>query len=193
LIDWDTLEIEYKLDDEGRFEIASEEQIYAVLGLLKEDISEKQERGGGVSGRKDRDENYAGIPIFQQLPREREMFDRNNPVMKPDSLYPNMKEFRLVMRQYTIVHESELGIEATDMTRYRGYCRGEDCPWSINGRVEHKGWDPVVVSVLNDDHDCTSCDRRRTSTPTSTWVAYKALSILMSEPELGAKKLQKRL
>jgi hypothetical protein len=59
--------------------------------------------------------------------------------------------------------------------------------------VEHKGWDLVVVSVLNDNHECTSSGRRRTSTPTSTWVAYKVLPILMSEPDLGAKKLQKRL
>jgi hypothetical protein len=51
----------------------------------------------------------------------------------------------------------------------------------------------VVVSVLNDVHDCTSSGRRRTSTPTAAWVANKALPILMLEPELGAKKLQKRL
>jgi hypothetical protein len=51
----------------------------------------------------------------------------------------------------------------------------------------------VVVSVLNDVHDCTSSGQRRTSTPTAAWVANKALPILMLEPELGAKKLQKRL
>jgi hypothetical protein len=112
------------------------------------------------------------------------MFDRNNPVMEPGSLYSNMKEFRLAVRQFAIDNEFKLGIEATDKTRYRDYCRGGECPWSINARVEHRGWDPVVVSVLNDDHECTSSGRRRTSTPTSTWVAYKALLILMSEPDL---------
>jgi hypothetical protein len=59
--------------------------------------------------------------------------------------------------------------------------------------VEHKGWDAVIVSVLNNIHKCTSSDRRRTCTPTSTWVAYKALPILISKPDLGVKKLQKRL
>jgi hypothetical protein len=39
-----------------------------------------------------------------------------------------MKEFRLAMRQYAIDKEFELGIEATDKIRYRGYCRGGDCP-----------------------------------------------------------------
>jgi hypothetical protein len=121
------------------------------------------------------------------------MFDRNNPVMKPGSLYPNMKEFSLAIRQYVIDKEFELGVEATDRMRYRGYYRGRDCPWSINARLEHKGWDVVFVSVLNDVHDCTSSGQRRTSTPTAAWVTDKALPILMSKPEFGAKKLQKRL
>jgi hypothetical protein len=100
-----------------------------------------------------------------------------------------MKKFRLAMRQYAIDKEFELGVEATDRRRYRGYCRRGDCPWSINLRLEHKGWDIVVVSVLNDVHDYRSNGRRRTSTPTAAWVADKAFPILMSEPELGAKKL----
>jgi hypothetical protein len=43
--------------------------------------------------------------------------------------------------------EFELGIEATDKTRYKGYCRGGDCPWSIGAWVENKGWDPVIVTL----------------------------------------------
>jgi hypothetical protein len=172
--------------------------VYAVLGLKKEDENEKQEKiGKGVVASSSTVENNcddgAAIPIFQHLPEERKMFDRNNPIMKPGSLYPTMKEFRLAMRQYVIDKEFELGIEATDKKRYRGYCRGGDCPWSINARVEHKAWEPVLVTVLNDVHTCTSSGRRRTSTPISAWAAYKALPILMSEPDLGAKKLQKRL
>jgi hypothetical protein len=59
--------------------------------------------------------------------------------------------------------------------------------------LEHKGWDVVVVSVLIDVHDCISSGQGSTSTPTTAWVADKALPILMSETEVGAKKLQKRL
>jgi hypothetical protein len=163
------------------------------LGLQKEDEDEKKEREGGASSSRvwnDCDDNSTVIPIFQQLLGERQMFDRNNPVIEPDSLYPNMKEFMLATRQYTIDEEFELG---TDKTRYRCYFHGGECPWSINARVEHKGWDVVIVSVLNNIHECTSNGRRRTSTPTSTWVAYKALPILTSEPDLGVKKLQKML
>jgi hypothetical protein len=203
-IDWNKIQIDDKLDDEGGLEFASEEQVYTVLGLNGEDDREKQERErrtGGVgpsNAEKGCDESSGAIPIFQHLPGERKIFDRNNLVMDPGSLYPNMKEFKLAMRQYAIDKEFELGVEATDKTRYRGYCRGRDCPWSINASLEHKVWDVVVVSVLNEGNlinvrlEYTSSGRR-TSTPTSTWVSYKALPILMSESELGAKKLQKRL
>jgi hypothetical protein len=49
-------------------------------------------------------------------------------MMEPESVYSSMKEFRLAMRQYVIDKEFELDIEATDKTRYRGYCRGGDYP-----------------------------------------------------------------
>jgi hypothetical protein len=55
--------------------------------------------------------------------------------------------------------------------------------------VENKGWDPIIIIVLNDEHTCISSGRRRTSVPISTWIAYKALLILMAEPDLRAKKL----
>jgi hypothetical protein len=69
---------------------------------------------------------------------------------------------------------------------------------SANATMQNYVWDVMVVSVLNEGNlinvrlEYTSSGRR-TSTPTSTWVSYKALPILMSESELGAKKLQKRL
>jgi hypothetical protein len=47
--------------------------------------------------------------------------------------------------------------------------------------------------VLNDHHTCTSSGRRRTSTPTSVWVASKALPIIVKKPHIGAKELQTTL
>jgi hypothetical protein len=173
--------------------------MYSVLRLKKEDETEEQEREGrrcGVgssSARKGCEDGEVVIPVFQNLPGERLMFDRNNPVIESDSLYPSMKEFHLAMRQYSIDKEFELDIEAIDKRRYRGYCRGGDCPWSIVARVKNKGWNLVIITVLHYEHTCTSSGRRKTSVPTSTWIADKALPILMTEPNLGAKKLHKRL
>jgi hypothetical protein len=147
-----------KLDDEGMLELPSEEQMCLILGLKTEDQTEEEEERntrcgvGSYTARNGCEDDSGVIPIFQHLPGERMMYDRNNPVMKPGSLYHSMKEFRLTMRQYSIDKEFELGIKATDKRRYRGYCRGGDCPWSIAARVESKGWDPVIVTVLHDEH-----------------------------------------
>jgi hypothetical protein len=41
LVDWDTLQIDDKVDDEGRFEVSSEEKVYSMLESQKEDYGEQ--------------------------------------------------------------------------------------------------------------------------------------------------------
>jgi hypothetical protein len=130
LVDWDTIQIVDVLDDEGRVEVASEEQVYAVFGLQKEDDNEKNDmegRGEGCSLWNECDDNHAAILVFQQLPRERRLFNRNTHVMEPESVYPSMQGFRLVIRQYAIDKEFELDTKATDKTR----CRARKGYWQI--------------------------------------------------------------
>jgi hypothetical protein len=80
------------------------------------------------------------------LDENRTIYDMNNPVMEPGSLYATMHHFRLVIREYAINKEFELVIEATNKTRFRGYCKGSDCPWSIHARPERKGALTIQVS-----------------------------------------------
>jgi hypothetical protein len=89
------IQIEDMLDDEGKHKFACEEQLYLVLGLKREDECEKQQKekrtcGVGSNGSNVCDDSSTAILIFQHLPGERVMFDRNNPIMEPVSLYPNM-------------------------------------------------------------------------------------------------------
>lgn len=51
----------------------------------------------------------------------------------------------------------------------------------------------MQVTVLVDQHDCVSSSRVKTITPSQDWVASKAVSILRSSPNMGAKELQKKL
>jgi hypothetical protein len=98
------IQIEDKLDDEGKLEFASEKRLYQVLGLKGQDECEKQEKerttcGAGPSnGGNVCDDSSPAILIFQHLPGEKLMFDRNNSVMEPGTLYSNMKKFMLAMR-----------------------------------------------------------------------------------------------
>jgi hypothetical protein len=78
-------------------------------------VRKKRMEGGGAgcSVQNESDDSAAAIHIFQQLSEERQLFDRNNPVMKSGSVYPSMKELRLAMRQYAIDKEFELSIYNT--------------------------------------------------------------------------------
>jgi hypothetical protein len=107
------------------------------LGLLDEDNMETSARPDACrprqfSGRdrnEDLDEEIVAFPCRDTIPEERILVcDRSNPIMKVGSLYKDIKESRIAMRQYTINNEFELVIESSAPFRYRGYCKDGDCP-----------------------------------------------------------------
>jgi hypothetical protein len=51
----------------------------------------------------------------------------------------------------------------------------------------------LQVVVLHDIHTCTSSCKRKTTTPSSGWVAFHAITLLMKKPRMGAKELQDTL
>uniref|UniRef100_J3KVC7 SWIM-type domain-containing protein n=1 Tax=Oryza brachyantha TaxID=4533 RepID=J3KVC7_ORYBR len=51
----------------------------------------------------------------------------------------------------------------------------------------------LAVTVHNEEHNCTSSMRIRTTTPSQGWVADRALDILKTSPTMGAKELLTRL
>ena len=61
-------------------------------------------------------------------------------------MYPNMKEFRLAMKQFAINEEFELHLVKTDKKRYIADCNAADCPWHINRRTQPDG---ITVKVYN--------------------------------------------
>ena len=153
--DWEFFVLSDFWNEEGRRDVPSEMQMYSELGLNEEDKAKENQRDESVLGgtsNLDQSEpiNFGDNTIDQSfedyLPNEkRVMYDKMNPSMQPGSLFPNMKEFRIAMRQYAIKHEFELGIEVTSTTRYVGYCKGDDCHWRIYAREEKKGLPTIVV------------------------------------------------
>jgi hypothetical protein len=74
------------------------------------------------------------------------VYDPDKPCMNIGSVYPNVKEFRLSMRQFAINEEFELAIEKTGKKRYIGNCKAEDCPWHIVGRRQPDGKTVMVFT-----------------------------------------------
>ena len=62
------------------------------------------------------------------------------------TVYPNMQEFRLAMKQFAINKEFEYRIVKIDPTRYIANCIDDACSWHING---HRQPDGSTVKVYN--------------------------------------------
>jgi len=137
-VDWDSLDILARNEEEGRFEIVDDNGFYELLGLRAEDEQAERDRqaaatagvanadgGGGVPDADGRggapdangerggvdDSIDAAIPVDDSILGERVMaYDPDNPCMDLGRIYPNMEEFRLAMRQFAINKEFELDV-----------------------------------------------------------------------------------
>jgi hypothetical protein len=149
VVNWEELQIKERQDDEGegRMEFFDEDQLYRLLGLRTED-DHGQGAADGTSNVDhattkndstvpDVDTRGAAIPVDDAIPEERVMvYDPNNPCMDIGSVYPNMVEFRLAVRQFAINKEFALHTVKTDTERFIGKCMAPDCPWHINGQKQ---------------------------------------------------------
>ena len=51
----------------------------------------------------------------------------------------------------------------------------------------------MQITLLVDKHDCISTSRIKTTTASKSWVAAKAVPILIKDEKMGAKQLQRKL
>jgi hypothetical protein len=102
-IDWDTLQIVETVDEEGRLEGASEDQLFAILGLKaeKERAEKDREAANKHSAQKvvppiGVDVGDAAVPIDDRIADERLiLYGKDNPELKLEARFPCMEEFRL--------------------------------------------------------------------------------------------------
>uniref|UniRef100_A0A0A9G375 Transposase MuDR plant domain-containing protein n=1 Tax=Arundo donax TaxID=35708 RepID=A0A0A9G375_ARUDO len=128
----------------------SDEQMYVALGLRAEDerVQKAAQEGdiegatqgvgvqggaaqggcaqGGAAqgGAAARDDTHgAAIPVEDYAPLQI-IYDKDNPKFKLGTMFPNMKEFKLAVRQWAINTEFELATEKSCKTKFRGYKEG---------------------------------------------------------------------
>ena len=165
-VDWDQLDILETVDEDGEGvqDIIDEDRLFRLLGLRtneeqnerrKEGEAEPEFEGAGdrdnLGGNRDADNaidtSGAAIPVDDHVPGEGlYVYDPNKPCMDIGTVYPNMKEFRLAMKQFAINEEFEVHIVKTDKMRYIEKCNAGGCPWHINRRTLHDG---ATVKVFN--------------------------------------------
>jgi len=141
--------------------MVDDEVMYALLGLRLEDeeADKAREAARKVCGEQNDDTwevdtTGAAIDVDDYLPGERTVVhDPNRPRMDLGTVYPNMKEFRLAVRQFAINEEFELHIVKTDPTRYIADCKGEGCNgercrWHLVGRRQPDGCTVMVLTCI---------------------------------------------
>jgi hypothetical protein len=130
-IDWDTIQIIETIDEEGRLEVASDDQLFSSLGLKVEEERAKKDREDATKRSAPRvvppigiDVGDAVIPVDDHITYERLIvYDKDNSELKLEGRFPSMKEFRLAVRTYAIKAEFELRVFKTDKYRYDAYCQ----------------------------------------------------------------------
>jgi len=161
LVDWDSLRIEDNRDEEGKIEIVDDEVMYELLGFRADDEeadkarkaaskASSQQNADTCQRTEEIDTTGAVIEVDDYLPGERTMVhDPNRPNMDLGTVYSNMKEFRLAVRQFAINKEFELRVVKTYPERYIGGCKGgEDCPWHLVGRRQRDGCTVMVLTFI---------------------------------------------
>ena len=96
------------MEEEGRIELCSEEQVYEILGLgHKDEREEEMAREAALNSRVD-DRSASGIPnvggtegaymlVDDYIPETMMMYDKDNPTMAIGTIYPCMEDFQLAM------------------------------------------------------------------------------------------------
>lgn len=73
-------------------------------------------------------------PVIPQV-----AYDKENPPMTVETIYPSMCEFRLAVAQYSIKKEFEFFVKKTDPSRFRARCIKEGCGWRLHASTIHGG------------------------------------------------------
>ena len=143
-VDWANLTI---LPDEEGFANAAvdEDKMYEAMGFKAADERAEEVARQAVpiptmTDEMQSDMAEAAVPVDDNV-QEEPIFDwdRDNPDMSVGTCYPSTEDFRLAVKQHTIVNEFELATAHFDKQRFRGNCGSLGCPWIIRARTQHDG------------------------------------------------------
>ncbi len=152
-------------------------------------------------------------PVIPQV-----AYDKENPPMTVETIYPSMCEFRLAVAQYSIKKEFEFFVKKTDPSRFRARCIKEGCGWRLHASTIHGG--PAVqvcvtlmcyiayfviflsncifflfqIKVHEMYHGCLSTRKsEKVRNAKRAWVCDKVMGWLREDASVGAMELRRRI
>lgn len=155
-VDWSTLVVEPKQDDDGiPDEVPVDETaMFALLGI-KTEANERETKPGPIPatlpGYDVHDVKDAAIPVDDNAPEEPLIvWDERKPTMDVGTPYPDMVAFRKAIRQFAINGEFEFGTKKNEPERFRAFCKGQSikgdpCKWSLTANWQRDAKRVMVV------------------------------------------------
>ena len=198
-VDWNEVELEERTD--LVIEPIADTKMARILGIPvpDEDRDRENARDGGnvagTSGDVDPDwMNEAADDVDDEHDDEFvNVYDRENPVIEVEKLFPNMDEFRMCFKTYAVRREFQAKTTWTDRKKFYAKCQGFDgganpCKWYISARRQPDG-STVRVNQMPHEHTCMTSSQNVSRMTSQAWVAEKITPILAKTPNTSTKKL----
>ncbi|KAE8779481.1 hypothetical protein D1007_47499 [Hordeum vulgare] len=153
VVDWNAVELEEPID----LVIApiADAQMTKLFGIPVDDRDEEERDEANTS---DNDDREFSEDVDEQLMEDAaddvddahdeelvHVYEKENPVIRVGKLWPNMDEFRLSFKTYTVRHQFDAKTFWTDRKKFYAKCRGFDgsgrraCKWYISARLQPDG------------------------------------------------------
>jgi hypothetical protein len=92
------------------------------------------------------------------------VYDKENPVIAVEKLFPNMIEFRMCFKTYAVKKKFDAKTMWTDRKKFYARCRGYDgsakpCKWYISARRQPDG-STIRVNQIPFEHTCITSSQR---------------------------------
>ncbi|WVZ84976.1 hypothetical protein U9M48_031941, partial [Paspalum notatum var. saurae] len=163
-VDWDTLVVaQDEAHDGDPTDVVDEAAVYMSMGFEAKDreAAEKADEAYAIpcmTAEMEKDFSEASILVDDNdMAEPIADWDRDNPDMSVGAVYPSMDEFRLAIKQWSIVHEFSLGTEKSHQSRWRGFCKAKGYPWKLTTKTQ--GDSSVRVQIIKGKHNCASSIR----------------------------------
>ncbi|KAK9069470.1 hypothetical protein SSX86_011374 [Deinandra increscens subsp. villosa] len=140
------------------------------------------------------DESYHSIystddevdpPYYQEA-----IYSKKSPIIKVNSRFENVTDFRRTLIHYAIVNEFEYNLEKSEPTRVTAICTNQECKWRIHASVNQDGI-TFQVKTFVDTHSCIRSNKSGNKLASQGWVASIVKDKLKSDGDVSPTELQK--
>ncbi|CAN6178917.1 unnamed protein product, partial [Urochloa humidicola] len=119
--------------------------------------------------------------------------DLENPKIAVGVTFEDRDTFMRAIRQYAILNEVEIAAPYNEAKRYKAFCKGKKCKWTIHASQLQDGRTWMIKKMPN-KHYCMSTSKVKNNCMANQfWVRDRVIQWLRQDPTIGASALKNKL